>query len=239
MPYKRTTKKRTYKKKYVRRSAPRRTYRRSAFRPAQGVPSGLPLQRVANLRYCTQGIIGCQEHVIGYFNIRANSPFDPEYNAGGGQPLGWDQWASLYDQYIVLGSKITAYISYKEQTTVNNPPMAVGIYLSDDTKIPYVDWQGLVEARKGTFRMMTPMQFAPVKVMSKYSAKKFFNVKDVKDNETRIGAAVNSDPDDEAAYIIWGNTTGTHDATESVALNVNIIVDYCILFSEPRDIPRS
>lgn len=238
MPYKKTTKKRTYKKKYVRRAAPRRTYRRIP-RTSIGVPSGLPLQRVANLRYCTQGVIGCKEHVIGYYNIRANSPFDPEYNAGGGQPMGYDQWAALYDQYVVLGSKITAYISYKEQVAIDNPPMAVGIYLSDDAAIPYVDWQGLVEAKKGTFRMMTPMQSHPVKVMSRYSAKKYFNVTNVKDNVPRIGAPINKDPDDEAVYIIWGNTTGTHDATGSTALNVNIIVDYCILFSEPKDIPRS
>lgn len=238
MPYTRRYKK-TYKRKYTPRKKTYRRYVPRSLGPRQGVPSGMPLSRVANIRYCTQGVIGCQEHVIGYYNVRANSPYDPEYNAGGGQPLGWKQWTNLYDQYVVLGSKITAYISYKEQNTIDNPPMAVGIYLSDDPKIPYVDWQGLVEARKGTFRMMAPMQAAPVKVMSKYSAKHFFNVSDVKDNLKMIGAPVNADPDDEAVYIIWGNTTGTHEATESVALNVNIIIDYIVLFSEPKDLARS
>lgn len=39
---------------------------------------------------------------------RGDSPYDPEFAVGGGQPLGFDQYATLYYLYATTGSSITA-----------------------------------------------------------------------------------------------------------------------------------
>lgn len=38
--------------------------------------------------------------------FRGNSVFDPDFTSGGGQPVGFDQYATLYMNYQVLGSSI-------------------------------------------------------------------------------------------------------------------------------------
>lgn len=38
--------------------------------------------------------------------FRLNSAFDPDFSGVGAQPLGFDQWAALYGDYRVVGSKI-------------------------------------------------------------------------------------------------------------------------------------
>lgn len=197
----------------------------------------MPLTRRCQLRYCTQKVITCNENSIGWADFRANSLFDPDYGVGGGQPMGFDQWTALYDQYVVTGSKITAYISYEHQE-INNPPMCVGIYLADDAVIPYTNWQGLVEARKGSYRHMTAQQYRPVKVQSKFSCRKFFNIKDPVDAMDRVGAKSDADPSETAIFIIWGSTTG-NTGTDAVILNVNIIMDFIVQWSEPKDLARS
>lgn len=242
MPYRKPYRKAV--KKYVKRKySPRKTtavarYKRT-YKSRLGVPSGMPNVRTANLRYCCHKTISCNDLTVGWADFRANSPYAPELtDVLGGQPMGYDQWASLFNQYVVLGSKITAYITYHNQHDTN-PPMIVGIYLADDAAVPSWDWRGFVEAKKGTVRCLTPNQAKPVKVVSKYSAKKFFNVKDVKDNVDRIGAGIGSNPTDEAVWILWGNSTGLEAGAANIQLNVNVIIDYCVSFNEPKDLTRS
>lgn len=45
--------------------------------------------------------------------FRGNSCFDPNVTGAGGQPMWFDQWASLYQYYLVLGSsvEVTAYMN--------------------------------------------------------------------------------------------------------------------------------
>ena len=38
--------------------------------------------------------------------IRANSVYDPEFAAGGGQPTGFDELAALYSRYLVNAAKV-------------------------------------------------------------------------------------------------------------------------------------
>jgi len=203
-----------------------------------GVPSGMPRIRTSKLRYCANYQMSCTAVNVGWVDMRANSVFDPDYSTGGQQPMGYDQWAALFNQYVVVGSKLTAYITYQDQRE-SAPPMCVGVYLSDDASVPYQDWRGFVEAKKGNFRNMTALQKSATKVVSKFSAKKFFNIKDPLDNILRIGADVASNPSEGALWVIWGSVTGATTPTEVVKLNVNIVIDFIVKWSEPKDLSRS
>jgi len=242
MPY--GTRRKVYRKKTipgrVRRRYTRRNKRYVRRAPAMGVPSGMPLVRTAKMRYCSNSVITCTPTAVGWVDLRANSINDPEYAAGGQRPMGYSNWASLYDQYVVVGSKVTAYLSYQTQGEASSDmPICVGCYLSDDGVVPWQDWRGFVEAKKGTYRNMTAYQDKPVKIVSKFSARKFFNVVDPLDNIGRIGALMGTDPTESALWIIWGSVTGSPSPTDTVKVNVNIVIDYIVKFSEPKDLARS
>lgn len=52
------------------------------------------------------------------FLFRGNGMFDPDYQVGGQQPMGFDQWAGLYRHYRVIGSKIEVTCGHSDKTLV-------------------------------------------------------------------------------------------------------------------------
>jgi hypothetical protein len=199
----------------------------------QGVPSGIQRVQVANLRFSTTKAFTVSNGAMVTGVIVANGASNPE---GSGlivsQPMGWDQWASLYNHYVVLGSKIT--VTFCPSTIAT--PVVCGVYLTDAPASPYSSYSQFIEARKGTQKMMTPYA-GPVSVISKFSAKQFFNVVDVKDNLDRLGNTISLNPLEEASYVIWAQTVDK--ASSSPTIYATVTVDYTVSFSEPKDLPSS
>lgn len=215
----------------TRKKRTRRRYkRRRRYAPRNmGIPSGMPLQRIAKLRYCEQITLTSTLGAMVSHAFSANGLYDPNLTGTGHQPMGYDQWAGLFNHYVVLGSKLTMRIN-----SDGGLQGITGVYLSDDTTIPYSDGVQIVEAKRGG-SVVVANQRNQVSVNGYYSAKKFFNVKDVKDNLARLGASVTSNPTEQGSYIIYFNTL--NGTTES--LNIIVQIDYICLFSEPVDLAQS
>lgn len=163
---------------------------------------------------------------------RANSVFDPFQPTGGHQPMGYDEWALLYNHYIVLGSKVSVQFLQDGSPT---GAVAVGVYLDDTSSSGYTSADEYIEAKKGSYCLIPFGDRRNRTCTSRFSAKKFFKVKDLQDNMTRLGAPVGTNPDEEAMYHIWmqcyNSTTDT--------LQVQITIDYIVEFSEPKSLAQS
>jgi len=228
----RQNRKKTSRTRTSRKPAPRASRRRNFY--PMGNPSGMPLTRRAILRYSDQVSITSTLGVLGSFTFRANSCHDPDYTGTGHQPMGWDTWKSLYNHYVVVGAKITCT---PLSDTLGNSPFVVGVYLSDNVSLAYTSWYGFKEARKGTQILLnggagnTRTQTA----MSKFSAKKFYNVKDVKDNYDRLGALTDDNPSESAYFNIYYQQVNSVTDTK----NILVTIDYIVDFSEPKNLPIS
>lgn len=95
--------KRIYRKKY------KRYYKRKSNKYNNGhllkntkISTGIPDRMIVKLVY--EGVYAATGPFI--YAFRANSIYDPDYTGTGGQPLGRDQWATLYSKYRVFASKI-------------------------------------------------------------------------------------------------------------------------------------
>ena len=92
---------------FKRKKYPKR--RRIRMYPANGTvgkPRPFPTRMVATLRYVeTVGITNSVTGVSSY-NIACNSIYDPNLSGTGHQPYGHDTYATIYNQYTVLMSKI-------------------------------------------------------------------------------------------------------------------------------------
>jgi len=223
MPYrnKKKTKRKTYRKR-----------RRQSQRTAMTTPSGMPLARTTNLRYCDSITLNSTSGVLGRRLFRANSVFDPDYSGTGHQPMGFDQWALLYNHYVVKGSKITVTFRNNDGNNVSEFPSAVGIYLSDSPTTSYTNYTSLVEARRGSHRML--QHFQTPKISGYFSAKKFYNITNIKDNFSRLGATTGANPTEDAYYNVYYQALGT-----TGAISIDVVIDYVVEFSEPKDLAPS
>lgn len=190
----------------------------------------MPAQRVAKLRYCDTFSLTSTSGALAYNTFRANGIYDPDLTSTGHQPMGHDQWVALFNHYVVLGSKITVKAC---TTTAEADVIYTGVYLSDGGTVPYSSVSEIKENKKGSVTMYAPQSGKNVYSTSKYSAKNFFNVKDVKDNQDRLGALVNADPGEAACFQVWIQAIGTG------SLEYMVTIDYIVLFSEPRELGQS
>lgn len=217
------------KKKYVPRRKPRRK-RRANNTNNMGYVSGMPKVRRARLRYSDTVELTSTLGGLGIYKFRANSIHDPDFDSIGHQPMGHDQWAQLYNHYVVVGAKITV----KCLASATVAAGAMGCYISDDTSVPYSTLDGFIESKRGSWRTFTHQRNA-VSFHTNFSTKKFFNITDIKDNFDRLGALVGSNPLDSAMFNLYyfdlSNLTSSYKAM--------ITIDYIVDYSEPKDMLQS
>lgn len=219
------------------RKRPYRPYkRRSTFTRNIGFYAGLPRQKVVKLRYSQYGqLTNPGTGALVYQKFIANGIYDPDLTGTGHQPMGYDQMVLQYNHYIVLGSQITVKVIPPQDST--GYACAVGIYLSDDTSLPYTNYTGFVESKKGTFRLLNGASTRTSSVSSKFSAKTFFAVTDVKDNVDRFGQTVGDNPLEQAIFNLWYQAMD--GGTGPTNLMYLATIDYIVQFSEPKDSTQS
>lgn len=232
------------RKTYSRRRVTRRP-RRSLYNVA---PSGMPRVRVARLRYVQR----CSNETIttALFSLafNANGPFQPNGAVTGGfthidphQPMGFDQWAALFNNYVVKGSKITVTRVGCEAVTANLADQTeagrFGIYVSDSSAPAYSRGTSYQEARKGMTKYVSNNQRTSQAVQAFYSPRRVYGIKDIKDNQQRLGASVTTNPTELASYVLWMQFDNAPPVTTTWLFDV--VIDYLIQFDEPVDLAQS
>ena len=206
----------------------RRTRRISRRRRRFRIPSAIKPRNTVIMRYCDQDVpLSSTSGSMATKLYNAMNPFLPK-EGGTHQPRGYNQMAQWWNHYVVLGAVCRVYV-----TGGQNAQGHTGCYLDADA-IPLTTTQDFIEMKRGRW---TTIQHDRTAARSRcyYSAKKFFKVKDVKDNVERLGAPINESPLESAFFVIWFAASGT----ETHLLNAVVIIDYVVQFSEPKDIPAS
>lgn len=170
--------------------------------------------------------------------FRMNSCFDPDFSFIGHQPLGYDQWKTFYNSYCVIGAKIT----WQPETTNSvNTPVIAGIFLSNNSTVTATSGLTLVEqgnCQYRTFQGVTNANGGVNKtlVSQRYSARKWHNVKDIRDVSSQT-ADVGSNPADAVYGIIF---LSAYDGTSQTANCAGIVnIDYIVEFSDPKELAQS
>lgn len=115
------------------RSQSRAATRKRAMtkRPYANAPVVTKPGTVVKMKYTD--IISLSNFAVGQdFHIfRAASIFDPDFTGTGHQPLGHDQWATLYQRYRVLGCKLKA--TFINQSGTVTEAEHVGMCVTEST----------------------------------------------------------------------------------------------------------
>lgn len=166
---------------------------------------------------------------------RATGIFDPYYTGVGHQPMGSDEWAFFYNHYHVIGAKIKVLFS---STATGNTSNYIGtIHTSADTTA-VTDLETLLERTGTQWGNVAPVDAGkPLTLVKKFSTKRFFNCKDVLDNDNLRGTIAVSDPSENAYFHVGVfNPDGT---TDNVNCNLTVEIEYICILTERKSLVKS
>lgn len=218
MPYKKTkrsTKKRSYKK------------RRGTYRRKTRIPLGIPQSKVVRFRVVhSLGGLGSGTGALAQWLLKANSLNDPTQSLGAGLPLYLDQWAAMYSKYIVLGSKVI----YKPQRISSTGSVVCGIHLADNTT-SLADHDYYREAKLSKSVVLTD-QRPNATIVMKYSGKKFWKVRNIKDDSEQEAtfSTTPGDPTDIAYFHLYNQDLSK---SEAITVEATVIMEFIVLLTNP------
>lgn len=197
---------------------------------------GFPNNRVVKMRYADTELLTSTSGSLAVSTWRANSIFDPDFTGIGTQPLGYDQWAQFYNHYIVIGSKISCEVSWVS-SGASAGPCVVGIILDDDGNLIPTDYLAIMEQGKSISMHINPSSAnASRAINSSYSAKKFNNITDIKDNRDSLGASFGANPTDPAFFHLFAQSA---DLGSTNAIRFTLLIDFIVILGEPKELPVS
>lgn len=230
MPYPRNV----YKKKKRSRKYSRKYANRSRSRRYKITKAPLPNYMMVKMRYQTNivldhGIAGIAVHVFS-----ANGLYDPDITGTGHQPRGYDQLMTMYDHYVVMGSKITA--AFASRSSAANTNANIGIALKDSYGT-VSDANEYMEGRNQIFKAIEQINPSGCPKLTKtFSAKRFFGRTNVKDNQEFQGT-INDNPAEQAYYHVW--MQAFNSTVDVNPLDVNVFIDFIVLLREPKQPAQS
>jgi len=234
-----------YTKKYTKFRKPRKAkkvykakpaYRKRRARTSQYSSNiGLPLRKRVKLMYCEQFIVTPGLAGIPSYNrFLVNSMYDPNSTGLGHQPMGFDQWALHYSEYLVRGVKLTTTYT---NVTAGNGPIRIGHTYQDNTTFDSDLTDRLERQRWKNNKLLMGAVDSKAVITSYYSAKKFFGVKDLLD-EHQMTALTTTNPTLPAYCFTWAQeATGTGSFIEDLICEVKI--EFIAEFLKPREIGPS
>lgn len=203
---------------------------------------GLGNQLKRTLRYSEIGLVvdpGAAGAAASYY-FSANGLTTPNQTAGGHQPMGFDEIMAFYDHYVVTNSRILIYCSNEDASYT----CMVGVRLNDNvsstTTASRILEQGqcqvlhLGNRPTGSGAGATNPSMGQLSLACNVGA--FLGRKSVLSDPDLKGDA-GSMPTEGVMFEIFGFPD---DQTANMGnVRISIVIDYDVVFIEPKEIPQS
>lgn len=185
---------------------------------------GFPNTIITKLRYSTYITLTNSSGARGLNVFHANSIFDPDVSGVGHQPMWRDNYANIYNNYVVIGSKIT--VTFCGKTSGVN--QIYGIVADDDSSIS-VTGDALLEMNNSVSACGGPTISGcePVTLTSTFEPLEAFGV-DAKDD----GASATNTGSSPSQGFYWGVWAVSMDASSTSLVDIKVEIDYTVKFTE-------
>lgn len=215
-----------------RRRAPRNVI---AKPPKQVSSTGLPITKIVKMRYVQSYTLDPGIGTVAHQIFRANSIYDPDGTGSGHQPLGADQWATLYGKYQVIASKITLRLASQGAAAYSGTGV-VTLRLSTDS-VPSGSFDSVdLEQRNCKWRVYNSGYAGNNWSMTKgFGMRRFFQLTTYDDDTTMRNFGAN--PAEEAFFIV--SARGVDAASNPDAVDFVAQVDYVVMLRDPLDLGAS
>lgn len=197
-----------------------------------GRSAGFPTKLVFKHKYCEDVQISATAAGVGYFRFRANGMYDPNASGAGHQPSYYDQVSSIYNHWVVVGSKLTYRVT-PVGTTIQPPSKLVCYHNDDNSSANSIS--AVCESRGSRAHMLTGDPSEKVFGTLKYSAKKTFGGSVLANALLR--GQVGNDPSEESYYFFIIQAYGGD--TSTVSYYISVTIEYTAVWFELKDLVES
>lgn len=153
--------------------------------------------------------------------IRGNGMFDPDFSLGGHQPRGFDQYADIYQNYMVYASKVSYVVANNQSTTAKG----LVLYQTSTTPAtlprPWINTE--LPYHMGPKHLLSPTNqgYHDVKFKGYMTTKRIYGDKDLE--ETDYGANVLATPQKEWFHVLtWANYLASFPATYDLEIQLKV-----------------
>lgn len=189
---------------------------------APGKQWGFPNSIITKHRYAALQSMASSAGSLVRHAWCANSVYDPDFTGTGHQPLYYDQYTAIYDQYVVLGSKIT--ITFANRDTAKNA--IIGIVGEDDgTASPTIDT--LMECNNSISTILPPAGAGTVELSLTFEPQEVFGVDAKSDgfSQTSVGTS----PTEAFYWVMFHVPT---DGTSTQTCDCKVEIEYTVKYAE-------
>ncbi len=179
------------------------------FSPSRSLSEIVPDKFRTTLTYVDQFVLNSTTTSTDNYVFRANSLFDPNYTGSGHQPLGYDQWTTFYNNWVVTKCSVKLTMTPPNLSTgtpqINNQLVAIVPRRNDPTAIsdvmtaleqPYTRWAMVVGYAKPPTLSMT------------IDCPKFFGVsRNVYSSSIEYSGAIGGNPTQTLYIVICAGST--------------------------------
>lgn len=218
---------RHYRKKTSKRK-PTRYRRKKKYNPyTSNKLSPFPTSERRTLRY-HQSVTINPGTGGAFTTFRANSLFDPFQPFGGHQPRGFDELMSYYKFYEVLHAKMTIKFAWNLTADI---PVNCGIALRSLLAEQMNTADDILENTKRVYGTLKADLDSQVVKTYSLNLRKFFNVKNLIDNEQYKGTSL-SDPSEVVYFhpFVYSLNPGG----DAAPIVMDIMIEFDSLFTDPE-----
>jgi len=246
---KKTTTKRYYKRKTYKKKQQPLLYRMLKTPSTVNRPIAFPRTKTVKMRLCTVNLMtpdggtpkSYQTKLFDLCTLSNPLIQDPILD----QPMGHDEWMGFYTNYTVIGAKVTCDVTWSKNVATS--PSWVGIGIIND---PTVDSAGDIDVLRErgifNFKLIVPTVGVTChrRLVKYYDAKKFFNLKDIKDADYLTSAFTNLTTTVPArraylAFIHNSYRNGVNLSNTNDEIIMNMQIDFIVSLSEPKSLGDS
>lgn len=199
-------------------------------------PTGFPQRMRMTHRYAESLQRTSTTGAFNSYVWRANGMFDPNSTGTGHQPSYFDQMAVIYDHYTVFRSRMSIqFVPVVASSTTNS--CQVVVYLADSSTVNVVNCQQAIEQPKASWVTLSTISntFGPQnKLFMGFNAWQTFGSRALSDSTLR--GSPTSDPSEQSLYVFCFRDT---NGAATVALDVNVVIEYEAEWTEPSQIAQS
>lgn len=192
-----------------------------------------PKRKLVRVKASQYGTIECPAGAIGKTPVNMFNICDPFSASSNQQPLGYDQWQTLYNSAVVLGVKLVARIHNRSTVAVITGITACNEGQGTTTLTDYEHYQEI----KGTKSRLLSPDVDHTTMFMKVNTKKHVGVRKIMDEDEWhcLDLANETAPVRTAYFHLWAQpmdqaTALTNASTNSV--QVNYTVEYIILLHD-------